>query len=70
MRSSRPTSRGSQRGRFHIVWQFSDLVSGPWNMGVLQDGTWHHFKWTSAIPTIALRFSPVRCRKIDGDPGV
>lgn len=28
---------------FHIVWQFSDSVSGPWNMGVLQDGTWHHF---------------------------
>jgi len=28
---------------FHIVWQFSDSVSGPWNMGVLQDGVWHHF---------------------------
>ena len=28
---------------FHIVWQFSDSVSGPWNMGVLQDGAWHHF---------------------------
>jgi hypothetical protein len=28
---------------YHIVWQFSDSVSGPWNMGVLQDGTWHHF---------------------------
>jgi hypothetical protein len=28
---------------FHIVWQFSDAVSGPWNMGVLQDGVWHHF---------------------------
>ena len=25
---------------FHIVWQFSDSVTGPWNMGVLQDGTW------------------------------
>lgn len=29
---------------YHIVWQFSDSVSGPWNMGVMQDGTWHHFK--------------------------
>lgn len=28
---------------YHIVWQFSDSVSGPWNMGVLQDGVWHHF---------------------------
>lgn len=28
---------------FHIVWQFSDSVSGPWNMGVLQDGVWLHF---------------------------
>jgi hypothetical protein len=25
---------------YHIVWQFSDSVSGPWNMGVLQDGVW------------------------------
>ena len=29
---------------FHIVWQFSDSISGPWNMGVFQDGAWHHFK--------------------------
>ena len=28
---------------YHIVWQFSDSVSGPWNMGVLQDGVWYHF---------------------------
>ena len=35
---------------FHIVWQFSDLVSGPWNMGVLQDGTWHHFKMDLGDP--------------------
>lgn len=28
---------------YHVVWQFSDSVSGPWNMAVLQDGTWHHF---------------------------
>lgn len=28
---------------FHIVWQFSDSVSGPWNMAVLQDDSWLHF---------------------------
>jgi len=28
---------------FHIVWQFSDSVSGAWNMAVLQDETWAHF---------------------------
>jgi hypothetical protein len=28
---------------FQIVWQFSDSVSGPWKMGVLQDGAWQHF---------------------------
>jgi hypothetical protein len=28
---------------FHIVWQFSDEVSGPWKMAILQDGLWHHF---------------------------
>lgn len=28
---------------YHIVWQFASTVSGPWNMGVLQDGVWHHF---------------------------
>lgn len=35
---------------FHIVWQFSDSVSGPWNMGVLQEGTWHHFKMDLGDP--------------------
>lgn len=35
---------------FHIVWQFSDSVSGPWNMGVIQDGTWHHFKMDLGDP--------------------
>jgi hypothetical protein len=35
---------------YHIVWQFSDSVSGPWNMGVLQDGTWHHFKMDLGDP--------------------
>jgi hypothetical protein len=35
---------------YHIVWQFSDSVSGPWNMGVMQDGTWHHFKMDLGDP--------------------
>ncbi len=35
---------------YHIVWQFSDSVSGPWNMGVLQEGTWHHFKMDLGDP--------------------
>jgi hypothetical protein len=28
---------------YHIVWQFSDSVSGPWKMAILQDGLWHSF---------------------------
>jgi hypothetical protein len=28
---------------YHVVWQFADTVTGPWNMAVLQDGTWYHF---------------------------
>jgi hypothetical protein len=35
---------------FHIVWQFSDAVSGPWDMAILQDGTWHHFKMDLGDP--------------------
>jgi hypothetical protein len=35
---------------FHILWQFSDSVSGAWNMGVLQDGTWHQFKMDLGDP--------------------
>jgi hypothetical protein len=35
---------------FHIVWQFSDSVSGPWNMGVLQDGVWQHFSMDLGDP--------------------
>ncbi len=27
----------------HIVWQFSDTVTGPWNMAVLQEGAWQQF---------------------------
>jgi hypothetical protein len=35
---------------YHIVWQFSDTVSGAWNMGVLKDGSWHHFKMDLGDP--------------------
>ena len=35
---------------FHVVWQFSDTVTGPWNMGILQDGTWYHFKMDLGDP--------------------
>jgi hypothetical protein len=35
---------------FHIVWQFSDSVSGPWNMGVWKDDLWHHFKMDLGDP--------------------
>jgi hypothetical protein len=35
---------------FHIVWQFSDSVSGPWNMGVFKDDLWHHFKMDLGDP--------------------
>lgn len=35
---------------YHIVWQFSDTVSGAWNMAVLQDSTWHHFQMDLGDP--------------------
>jgi len=35
---------------YHILWQFSDSVSGPWNMGILQDGTWYHFRMDLGDP--------------------
>ena len=35
---------------FHVVWQFSDSVTGPWNMAVLQEGTWHPFKMDLGDP--------------------
>ena len=35
---------------FHIVWQFSDSISGPWNMGVFRDGIWHQFKMDLGDP--------------------
>ena len=35
----------SNREGYHIVWQFTDKVTGPWNMAVLEeDGTWTPFE--------------------------
>ena len=41
---------------YQIVWQFSDSVSGPWNMGVLQDGIWHHFEMDLGDPDHRVAF--------------
>jgi hypothetical protein len=35
---------------YQIVWQFSDSVSGTWNMGVLQEGSWRHFEMDLGDP--------------------
>jgi hypothetical protein len=35
---------------YNIVWQFSDSISGPWNMGVYKDDLWHHFKMDLGDP--------------------
>jgi len=35
---------------FHIVWQFSDSVSGPWNMAVYKDDMWYQFKMDLGDP--------------------
>ena len=29
---------------YHILWQFSDQVSGTWNMAVLCEGSWLRFE--------------------------
>jgi hypothetical protein len=29
---------------FHVLWQFSDGVKGPWWMAVLRDGEWITFQ--------------------------
>ncbi len=35
---------------YHIVWQFSDTVSGPWNMAILQDEAWLNFSMDLGDP--------------------
>lgn len=34
----------SNEDGYHILWQFSDNVSGSWWMGVIQNGSWIHFQ--------------------------
>jgi hypothetical protein len=34
----------SNEDGYHILWQFSDNVSGPWWMGLLKTGAWVHFE--------------------------
>jgi hypothetical protein len=34
----------SNEDGYTILWQFSDRVTGEWNMGVLKDGRWVHFE--------------------------
>ncbi len=34
----------SDEDGYTILWQFSDSVSGLWNMGVLKDDRWIHFE--------------------------
>lgn len=34
----------SNEDGYHIVWQFSESASGPWWMGLLDQGNWVHFQ--------------------------
>lgn len=34
----------SNEDGYTILWQFSNRVSGRWNLGVLKDGRWVHFE--------------------------
>ena len=34
----------SNEDGYHILWQFSEKVTGPWAMGVLKNGAWVHFE--------------------------
>lgn len=40
----------SNQDGYHIVWQFSDSVSGSWWMGVLEKGKWVHFQMDLGNP--------------------
>ena len=49
---------------YHIVWQFSDSVSGPWNMGVFRTVSGATSRWTWAIRIIGRLFLKARCLTI------
>ena len=40
----------SNEDGYHILWQFSDSVSGKWWMGVLENGKWVHFQMDLGNP--------------------
>jgi len=55
----------SNEDGYTILWQFGDRATGEWNMGVLNDGRWVHFKmdlgneqhrkafWSGKVPNVA-----------------
>jgi hypothetical protein len=40
----------SNEAGYHILWQFSESVTGTWWMGVLQDKKWIHFQMDLSDP--------------------
>jgi len=40
----------SNEDGYHILWQFSESVSGNWWMGVLENGKWVHFQMDLGNP--------------------
>ena len=42
---------------YHILWQFSDDVSGEWWMAVLNDGQWQKFKMDLGNPAHRAAFT-------------
>ena len=40
----------SNEDGYHILWQFSDSVSGNWWMGVIENGAWVHFEMDLGNP--------------------
>jgi hypothetical protein len=40
----------SNEDGYHILWQFSETVTGPWWMAVLVDGKWHRFEMNLGNP--------------------
>jgi hypothetical protein len=48
---------------YHILWQFSDTVSGNWWMGVLVNGKWQHFQMDLGNPAHREAFQDGRIPK-------
>lgn len=46
----------SNEAGYHIVWQFSDSVSGTWWMGLLRNGNWVHFEMNLGKPSHRSQF--------------